>query len=301
MAVSLADHQPGVDQGNSTFWNELCGSGTAKALGITDRSAESLERFDQWYFEFYPYLERYIPFADLAGKDVLEVGLGYGTVASALMKQGANYHGLDIADGPVEMAQCRAKLQENEADVRPDVRSDIRQGSILECPFANDSFDHIVSIGCLHHTGDLPRAIDEVFRVLKPGGSAVIMVYHALSYRQWLLRPWPTLRLALSRDGERPPLHIAEAKALDINQDGEAAPETAFVTERQLRTLCGKFEKTEIRQEHIHAELLFKKIPRSIALKFFGPWLGLNLYARLQKRQSAAGDEVHLQEIRRAS
>ncbi|MGI9492392.1 MAG: class I SAM-dependent methyltransferase [Geminicoccaceae bacterium] len=293
MALSLADGLPTVDQKNSTFWNELCGTGTAKALGITDRSEASLERFDRWYFDFYPYLENYIPFADLKGKDVLEVGLGYGTVASALMKGGARYHGLDIADGPVEMAAYRADLEGRDAD--------IRQGSVLECPFDDQSFDYVVSIGCLHHTGDLARAIDEVHRVLKPGGGATIMVYHALSYRQWCLRPLATFRLAVSRDGKRPPLQIAEEKALDINQDGEAAPETAFVTKRQLQTLCARFETALIRQEHIHAELLFKKIPRAIALKLFGPWLGLNLYARLQKKPSADADEVNSQEIRRAS
>ena len=292
-ARGLADHQPRVDQGNSAFWNELCGSGTAKALGVHDRSSESLRKFDQWYFAFYSYLERYIPINDLAGKDVLEVGLGYGTIASALMKEGARYHGLDIAEGPVEMARYRAELKGCEAD--------IRQGSILACPFADHSFDHVVSIGCLHHTGDLALAIGEVHRVLKPGGSATIMVYNALSYRQWLLRPWLALRLALSFDDQRPPLHIAEAKALDINQDGKPAPETAFVTKRQLRFLSQAFETIEIRQDHIHAELLFKKIPRAVALKLFGPWLGLNLYARLRKRRSAASGEAHQEDFGRTS
>ncbi len=292
MALSLATEQSEVDQRNCTFWDELCGTGTAKALGITNRSVENLERFDHWYYDFYPYLQGYIPFADLAGKDVLEVGLGYGTVASTLMRSGARYHGLDIARGPVEMATYRADLLGHEAD--------IRRGSILESPFADGTFDFVVSIGCLHHTGDLARAINEVHRILKPGGGAAIMVYHALSYRQWLLRPWPTLSLALSRDGDRPPINLVERKALDINQDGDAAPETSFVSRRQLRTLCAVFETVEIMQEHIHAELLFKKIPRSIALKLFGSWLGLNLYAKLRKRPVAV-DEVNRQNIRRAS
>jgi SAM-dependent methyltransferase len=211
------------------------------------------------------------------------------------MESDARYHGLDITDGSVEMAAYRAGLQGLDADVR--------QGSILNCPYDDESFDYVVSIGCLHHTGDLARAIDEVHRVVKPGGAATIMVYHALSYRQWLLRPWPTFCLAVSRDGARPPLNIAEDKALDINQDGEAAPETAFVTKRQLQTLCSKFEEIEIQQEHIHAELLFKKVPRRIALKLFGPWLGLNFYARLQKRRSATAGSTQNNEpdYRRAS
>lgn len=276
MASSLSANQLEIDHGNSAFWDELCGTGTARALGVVDRSADSLEKFDRWYFDFYPYLQDHVPFSELAGKSVLEVGLGYGTMATALMKCGADYHGLDIAAGPVDMARHRAGI------LRKDV--DIRQGSVLDCPFEDGSFDHVISIGCLHHTGDLPRAIDEVHRVLKPGGKATIMVYNALSYRQWLLRPLATLRLALSSGGDATPVHIIEPKALDFDQSGDAAPETAFVSGRQLRTLCSKFQSVSVRKEHIHRELLFRGMPRRIALTLFGPWLGLNLYAMLSKQ-----------------
>ncbi len=279
MTPSLSASQPEIDRGNSAFWNELCGTGTARALGIADRSAASLEKFDRWYFDFYPYLRDHVPISGLGGKRVLEVGLGYGTLATAIMKSDADYHGLDIAAGPIEMARYRATLL--------DVEADIREGSVLDCPFDDRTFDHVVSIGCLHHTGELARAIDEVHRVLKPGGTASIMVYNALSYRQWLLRPLATLRLALSSGDDGKPLRIAESKALDINQAGEAAPETAFVSGRQLRGLCRKFGTIAIRKEHIHRELLFKRVPRRIALALFGPWLGLNLYATLGKRTGA--------------
>lgn len=288
MALSLSAKQPEIDSGNSAFWDELCGTGTARALGIDDRSPASLETFDRWYFDFYPYLRDHIPFDHLAGKSILEIGLGYGTLASALMAEGGHYHGLDIAEGPVEMARYRAGLLGADAD--------IRQGSVLDCPFGDDSFDHVVSIGCLHHTGDLTRAIDEVHRVLKPGGSATIMVYNALSYRQWLLRPLSSLRLALSSGGDGSPLHIDEAKPLDIDQSGDAAPETAFVSARQLRTLCSKFESVSIRKEHIHRELIFKGVPRRIALPLFGPWLGLNLYATLGKRRSVTAGSTETKE-----
>lgn len=276
MASSLSAKQPEIDRGNSAFWDELCGTGMARALGIVDREPQSLEKFDRWYFDFYPYLNDHIPFFDLAGKSVLEVGLGYGTLATALMTTGARYHGLDIAMGPIEMARYRAGLLNKDVD--------IRQGSVLDCPFDEGTIDHVVSIGCLHHTGDLGRAVDEVHRVLKPEGRATIMVYNALSYRQWLLRPLATLRLAMPSGGEGKPIYIAETNALDINQAGEAAPETAFVSGRQLRALCKKFESIEIRKEHIHRELLFKGVPRRIALTLFGSWLGLNLYATLGKR-----------------
>jgi hypothetical protein len=74
-------NQSDISSKNSNFWNELCGSQLAKYLGITDSSIESLKKFDDWYFGFYPYLYRHIPFEQLKNREVLEVGLGYGTVS----------------------------------------------------------------------------------------------------------------------------------------------------------------------------------------------------------------------------
>ena len=92
---------------NASFWDELCGSQLAKFLGIKDSSIESLKKFDDWYFDFYPYLYRHIPFENMKGKTVLDIGLGYGTVAQKLAEAGVGYMGLDIAQGPVSMANQR--------------------------------------------------------------------------------------------------------------------------------------------------------------------------------------------------
>ena len=96
--------QASTDVENIAFWNELCGTTLAKSLGIADDSPESLKKFDDWYLDFYRYLFDYIAFDQVSGRNVLEIGLGYGTLAQLLMERKANYHGLDIADGPVEIS-----------------------------------------------------------------------------------------------------------------------------------------------------------------------------------------------------
>jgi ubiquinone/menaquinone biosynthesis C-methylase UbiE len=53
-------------------------------------------------------------------------------------------------------------------------------------PFADDTFDIVYSNGVLHHTPDTERAIAEVYRVLKPGGQAVIMLYCKSSWHYWV-------------------------------------------------------------------------------------------------------------------
>ena len=172
-----------TNKANQEFWAEPCGTNTKayRKFGFKSREA-----FDSWYFGFYPYLEKYIPFENIKSKRVLEVGLGLGTVSERLANEGAIYYGMDIAEGPVAEVKGRlGSLQLN---------GEVLLGNVLECPWDDDYFDFVISIGCLHHTGSLVHAIGELIRVLKPGGIGILMVYNAFSYRQWLTAPCVTWR-----------------------------------------------------------------------------------------------------------
>src|SRR5438094_815010 len=125
-----------IDEQNARFWDELCGSILAVDIGVTDRSAESLRRYDRAYMDMYPYLERYLPSPRAPRARVLEIGLGYGTVAQALAERGWRYHGLDIAEGPVEMARHRLRmLGDSEVEER------VVTGSVHEIPHEDASLD----------------------------------------------------------------------------------------------------------------------------------------------------------------
>src|SRR5205814_4952916 len=98
----------------------------------------------------------------LSRKRVLEIGLGYGTLGQLIATRGADYHGADIASEPVGMMRQRLSWLGLPKD-------QVVQASVLELPFADGAFDYVYSIGCLHHTGDLERSVQEVYRVLAPG------------------------------------------------------------------------------------------------------------------------------------
>ena len=216
-----------VSQRNAEFWDELCGTHMARRLGIRDASPGELARFDAAYLALYPYLLGYFPREWAEGRQVLEVGLGYGTLSEALARMGADYHGLDIAAGPVAMVRHRlAGLP----GARPE---QVQQGSVLALPFPDASFDLIASIGCLHHTGDMFGAVQEVRRVLRPGGRLVLMVYNRRSLRRLMAVP-----VAAVRHRGRQAVADEEMRArYDATTDGAAAPHTDFVTAGELRGL----------------------------------------------------------------
>src|SRR5262249_20242175 len=53
-------------------------------------------------------------------------------------------------------------------------------------PFPDASFDRVSSNGVLHHTPDMPAALREIRRVLRPGGEARVIVYNKRSFHYWL-------------------------------------------------------------------------------------------------------------------
>jgi ubiquinone/menaquinone biosynthesis C-methylase UbiE len=269
-----------ISERNSAFWDELCGSQLAKALGVTDSSPESLKRYDEWYMHYYRYLHLHIPKFELCGKSVLEIGLGYGTVAQWLAEGGANYTGLDIANGPVEMVRHRLAQTE--------LTGKVFAGNILKAPFDDDSFDAVVAIGSLHHTGDLQHALDECRRVLKVGGSLHFMVYNAYSYRRFAEVPWATLGYRVREWlGHRGVIGASQARqraSYDANSRGDAAPHTDWISKRSLRYLCREFSTFVVRSENIASEYFFKRNQRERLLFTSWPQLcGLDLYAHAVK------------------
>jgi ubiquinone/menaquinone biosynthesis C-methylase UbiE len=264
--------QQAIDARNAAFWDELCGSALARSIGATDRSPESVRRFDEAYMDLYPYLPRQLRPPTARGEALLEIGLGYGTVSQRLAQAGFDYHGVDIAAGPVEMVRERLRmLGSSGAEDR------VVQGSALDIPHPDASFGHVVSIGCLHHTGDVPRAVREVHRVLRPGGTAMVMLYNRHSLRQLLLR-------AQALQGER------RRAAYDSNAAGEAAPETAFVTVRQIREeLFASFAEVRVERHNFDPTPLgsFRgrtlRLSRERALPTVARVMGLDLYIHARK------------------
>lgn len=276
----MEQQQRSLDQTNQAFWNELCGSGLARALGVTDASPESLARYDAAYLGFYPYLTTYVEHAAVRGKRVLEIGLGYGTLGQLLATHAAGYYGVDISSGPVAMMDHRLR----QMDVHGG--TGVVQASALNLPFRDGSFDYVVSIGCLHHTGDLAQGIAEVRRVLSRGGQAVIMLYNRDSFRRLIHAPLSYVRRLWAATLSRPSLREFVRGLYDRDSSGEAAPHTDFVSRRAARRLFDGFSTVRVDIQNFDTYAFCRGrlvVPREKLLGSLGRLLGLDLYIVAKK------------------
>jgi ubiquinone/menaquinone biosynthesis C-methylase UbiE len=268
-----------IDSKNAQFWDELCGSGLAYSLDIKEVSPENLRRFDNAYMTLYPYLWDYVINEELEGKKILEIGLGYGTLfGRVLVSTDCEYYGLDIAEGPVAMMRYRLSQLGRGGQKR------VQVGSTLEIPYDDSSFDYVYSIGCLHHTGNLPKAVSEVYRVLKYGGKSIVMLYNRHSFRQRV--HVPLIRL-LTLFLKRRPDFTQRVRALyDKNVNGEAAPHTDYVSPAEARHLFRRFSQVKVDIRNFDNYTLFRSrigLRREWLLNNVGRFIGLDLYITATK------------------
>jgi SAM-dependent methyltransferase len=115
---------------------------------------------------------------DIAGKQILEVGIGLGSLFGSMAKRARMAAGVDLTPFAARTSKKRLELF-NIQHAYP-INSDAEN-----LPFASGSFDTVVSWGVIHHTPNTPRAAQEIHRVLKPGGTALVMIYHRNSLFYW--------------------------------------------------------------------------------------------------------------------
>jgi len=138
----------------------------------TDASRASEEYFDeiesQRYDTHYHLREFFESHAGDSGR-LLEIGCGIGVDSIQLAKCGYDVTAVDLTESALEVARDYAKLR--------GVEIDFRRANAEQLEFDDDAFDVVYSFGVLHHTPDIEKALAEAYRVLKPGGTAFIMLY----------------------------------------------------------------------------------------------------------------------------
>jgi SAM-dependent methyltransferase len=184
------------------FWQRAaCG----EELYLLDAGREGYLDQARRRYELEPYIEQFAAFRSAKGQRVLEIGVGLGADHQRFAEAGAVLSGVDLTERAVAHARRRLELF--------GFGSVLRQGDAENLSFEDASFDLVYAWGVIHHSPNTLRAVAEIYRVLKPGGTAKIMIYHKWSlvgYMLWVryallgLRPWMTLADIYARYLESP-------------------------------------------------------------------------------------------------
>ena len=123
---------------------------------------------------WYEHWHRYHFVAPLvAGREVLDIACGEGYGSALIARHAARVTGADIA--PAAIAHARTRYA-----ARPNL--DFREADCAALPFADASFDVVVSFETLEHIAPQDAFLDEVRRVLRPGGFVVLSCPNKAEY-----------------------------------------------------------------------------------------------------------------------
>lgn len=155
------------------------------SVGKDEFSREFFQEIDERFLkpagEFLPYkkipFDSLIDFEALKDKDVLEIGVGNGSHAALLAAHARSFTGIDLTDYATRSTGARFKLF--------GLNGTIRQMDAEKMDFPDGSFDFIWSWGVIHHSSNTRRIVEQMHRVLRPGGKAVVMVYNRSAYLYW--------------------------------------------------------------------------------------------------------------------
>ena len=171
----------------------------------TETTQQSIEHWgktplfyvDEMRYSMYPWLYEAAEFRHHPGERVLEIGCGTGADLLQFAKHGAIATGIDVTPGHLKLARERIG---NTAEVLSADATDL--------PFEDASFDYVYSHGVLHHVDRPRRAVEEIFRVLRPGGRFNVHVYAfwSISHLHYRLRFGRDWKLAVENSTD--PVHL---------------------------------------------------------------------------------------------
>jgi SAM-dependent methyltransferase len=217
------------------FWDKAS-CGEVYATGESEKAQYEAQAEARYTLE--PYLKTFAQFPAAAGKDVLEIGVGMGADHLELAKAGPRtLSGVDLTPRAIEHTHKRLDIY--------GLPSELRVGDAENLPFQDNAFDLVYSWGVIHHSPNTAKAVQEIWRVLRPGGTARVMIYHKYAITGYLL--W--LRYALLRGKPNTSLDA-------IYHDHLESPGTKAYSVAQAREMFGTFNQATFRVQLSLGDLL---------------------------------------------
>jgi len=196
---------------------------------------KTIKWMSPWAHSRYPLLGNLINYKELKDKKVLDIAVGSGWTTEQFCHFGANVDAIDLTPKAVEMTKKRLSLNHLEANV---IEADQEN-----LPFPDNTFDYVLAWGCLMHSPNTQKAIDEIYRVLKPGGKTGAMMYNknSLHWKYFIWFGKGILKLKL--------LKYSEQELSNRYTDGYIVGGnmlTKFYTSDEIREMYKKFPNIKI-------------------------------------------------------
>jgi ubiquinone/menaquinone biosynthesis C-methylase UbiE len=190
----------------------------------SSREINTKEYFEEVIKKRYfvePHIIKFMDLEKWKGKKVLEIGCGIGSDAYMFASNGADYTGIELSDKTLEISKKRFEIFGLSGNFYNMNAEDLSK-------FDDNTFDLIYSFGVIHHTVNPDKIINEVRRVLKPGGTFKLMLYATNSWKKIMI---------------------------DVGLDQyEAQPNTPIAytyTNEEVNNLLSEFTNINIEQTHI--------------------------------------------------
>lgn len=169
---------PDIKKQNIAFWTENVPGIDNQVNRDMAGSLDFYKKVDEVRYWQEPYLNDLFPKILKSGLVSLEVGCGLGTDLRTFSRAGLEVTGLDYSPENAYLSKLGLQVC--------NLKGNVVSGDAECLPFPDESFDLVYSWGCLHHTPNTQKSINEISRVLRPGGKTVIMLYHK-GYQFWCI------------------------------------------------------------------------------------------------------------------
>lgn len=230
--------EPSIKDKVAEFWDSApCGSFVSH---VQPGEREFFAEVEGYREANQPFVRQLVDFRRFAGLRMLEVGCGLGTDLLYGASLGAKTVGMDLSLRSAGLARRHFQLNRMPGDF---LRADAER-----LPYKDGSFDVVYSFGVLHHTPDTQRAINECRRVLKPGGTFVLMLYNRSS---WYVNVEPYL-VSLKRLLLRQPSLVGGMKREEVirRYDGAGNPLGKAYSPSEMREMLVGFELVKMAIRH---------------------------------------------------
>ena len=128
----------------------------------------SYEEKRKFRYDLQDYMHDFYQFDKFSGKKILEVGSGAGIDSCEFARNDANVISADFTEIAVKLTK----------DLIRKYNGETTRCTSTSLPFQENTFDVVYSFGVIHHVSDIDTVLKEIFRVLKPSGIFMGMVYN---------------------------------------------------------------------------------------------------------------------------